>query len=265
MITKIGVSEITMRIVRFKDGPIDLSAIRRFSDIVRNTVPKFKGAVSLVTQNTSATLAMTREHLAEAQYRLVATQNALDKANRDLAEVRRQAQRFRFQSLHDSLTSLPNRSSIQECLENFIHDYAQTDTKLAVLFIDIDKFKLVNDIHGHAVGDKVIQIVSARISHAIRGNDRVGRLGGDEFLCLIANAISNENTVQITQKIFEAVRKPIQIGETKLSIKASIGIATYPDNGVDSQSLIKKADAAMYLAKRSGAAFAFYDSANEKL
>jgi diguanylate cyclase (GGDEF)-like protein len=254
-----------MRIVRFKEGPIDFSTVRQLSKTVRKNLFKFKGVNELFTRNTNLTVGLVKEHLAAVEYRLATTQNALDKANSDLAEVRRQAQRYRFQSLHDSLTSLPNRLSIQECLDNFIHDYAETDNKLAVLFIDIDKFKLVNDMHGHAVGDKVIQIVSARISHAIRGDDRVGRLGGDEFLCLIANAINNENTAQVTQKLVEAVRRPIHIGETKLTIEASIGVAIYPDNGVDSQSLIKRADAAMYVAKRSGAKFAFYDSANEKL
>ncbi len=210
--------------------------------------------------NQASSLLAERSHRARLEHQLAITQVAFAKACSDLVEARQQAQHFRFQSLHDSLTALPNSLSIHECLEAFLKDYASTDYKLAVLFIDIDNFKLVNDVHGHAVGDQVLQIVSARVLHAVRGEDRVGRLGGDEFLCLIANANSRENTSRIAQQIFDAVLAPIQIGSARLTVHASIGIAFSPDDGIDSNSLIKRADAAMYRAKRSRSVHAFYDA-----
>jgi diguanylate cyclase len=246
-----------------RDGSIDFSTFKRMHNRVRDWLPKDKGLGKPFSQDATAAIteiAAVREQLARAELQLSTAQTALAKASSDLIDARQQAQHFRFQSLHDSLTTLPNRLSIQECLDTFIKDYAKTDFKLAILFIDIDKFKSINDVHGRLIGDEVIQIVSARISHAVRSNDKVGRLGGDEFLCLIANAISADNTARIAKQIYEAVREPIQIGDVRLIINTSIGIAFSPDDGVNSQSLMAKADAAMYRAKKSDSRFEFYDS-----
>ncbi len=209
----------------------------------------------------SNTLALMVEssHRAHLERQLVTTQMALAKACADLIETKKQAQHFRFQSLHDSLTTLPNSLSIHEYLETFLKDYGVTESRLAVLFIDIDDFKSINDLHGHWVGDEVLQIVSARINHAIRAEDKVGRLGGDEFLCLIANASSRENVAKIAVQIFDAVREPIQVGSLKMVVFASIGIAFNPDDSVDAEGFIKRADSAMYRAKRLRTAYEFFD------
>jgi diguanylate cyclase len=207
----------------------------------------------------SYSLKVAREQVSRLEAQLLSTQAALALAEQGLLNARRQTQHFRSQSLHDSLTKLPNRLSIQSYLEAFAKDYAKTDFKLAVLFIDIDKFKMVNDVHGHAIGDEVLQIISARIRRAIRSHDRLGRLGGDEFICLIANARSRENIARVADEISNVVRKPIQIGDVKLVLGASIGIAFSPEHGIDSESLMKKADIAMYRAKRSGDQFSFFD------
>ncbi len=204
-------------------------------------------------------LKVAREQVSRLEAQLLSTQAALETAEQGLLNARRQTQHFRSQSLHDSLTKLPNRLSIQSYLDAFAKDYAKTDFKLAVLFIDIDKFKMVNDVHGHAIGDEVLQIIAARIRRAIRSHDRLGRLGGDEFICLIANARSRENIARVADEISNVVRKPIQIGDVKLVLGASIGIAISSEHGIDSESLMKKADIAMYRAKRSGDQFSFFD------
>jgi diguanylate cyclase len=206
-----------------------------------------------------------REHVSLLEDQLLLTQAALAIAERDLLNSRRQTQHFRSQSLHDSLTKLPNRLSIQGYLDVFLKDYAKTDFKLAVLFIDIDKFKIVNDVHGHPMGDEVLQIISARIRGSIRSNDRLGRLGGDEFVCLIANARSRENVARVAVQICNVVRKPIQIGDVQLVVGASVGIAFSPEHGIDSESLIKNADIAMYRAKRSGDTFSIFDPSLDAL
>jgi diguanylate cyclase (GGDEF)-like protein len=198
-------------------------------------------------------------HRALLERQLVTTQVALAKACSDLVEARQQAQHFRFQSLHDSLTALPNSVSIHKCLENSLKEYAPIKAKLAVMFIDIDNFKEINDQHGHLVGDEVLQIVSARISHAVRSEDRVGRLGGDEFLCLIGNDNSQENAGKIAVQIRDAVRDPIQIGTIRLVIQVSIGIAFSPGDALLADDLIGRADAAMYRAKRLKIGYAFFD------
>ncbi len=207
----------------------------------------------------SLALIVERSQRAHLERQLVTTQVALAKACTDLIETKQQAQYFRFQSLHDSLTTLPNSLSIHECLEVFLKDYGETKSKFAVLFIDIDHFKAINDLYGHWVGDEVLQIVSARIKHAVRAEDRVGRLGGDEFLCLIANATSRENTTKVAQQIFDAVRAPIQVGSLQMLVFASIGIAFSLENAAGAEELIQQADSAMYRAKRLKTAYEFFD------
>jgi diguanylate cyclase len=239
---------------------LKFSTIKKLPNSFLDVLQKHLVGSNHLTGSQNSSLLAERSHRVRLEHQLAITQVAFANACSDLAEARHQAQHFRFQSLHDNLTTLPNSLSIHECLEAFLKDYASTDYKLAVLFIDIDNFKLVNDVHGHAVGDRVLQIVSARILHSVRVEDRVGRLGGDEFLCLIAHAKSREDTARIAQQIFDAVLEPIQIGSVRLTVHASIGIAFSPDDGIDSDSLIKRADAAMYRAKRSRSVHAFYDA-----
>jgi diguanylate cyclase len=231
----------------------------RLRNAILSRVPRNLVRSDVLSGYKSNSLKAVREQVSHLEDQLLLTQAALALAEHDLLDARRQTQHFRSQSLHDSLTKLPNRLSIQGYLDVFLKDYAKTDFKLAVLFIDIDKFKIVNDVHGHAMGDEVLQIISARIRGSIRSNDRLGRLGGDEFICLIANARSRENIARVADQICNVVRKPIQIGDLKLIVGASVGIAFSPEHGIDSDSLIKNADIAMYRAKRSGDTFSIFD------
>jgi diguanylate cyclase len=237
----------------------DFTDLKRLSGNIRNWLWQRPVDDGRSQDEHQYALMIERTHRLCLERQLVTTQVALAKACTDLIETRRQAQHFRFQSLHDNLTTLPNSLSIHDLLESFLKDYGGSESRLAVLFIDIDDFKVINDRHGHGVGDSVLQIVSARIRHAVRAEDRVGRLGGDEFLCLIANASSKENIGKIATLIFDAVREPIQIGPTQLVVLASIGIAFSCANAANAEILIRQADSAMYRAKRAKTAHEIFD------
>jgi len=130
---------------------------------------------------------------------------------------------------------------------------------LAVLYLDLDTFKPINDEHGHDVGDEVLKIVAARLSRAVRGDDTMSRLGGDEFACLPAAFLSWDQLGHLACKLIEVVSAPLTIGALKLAVHASIGIAVYPTDGKTAAELLKSADAAMYRAKRDRTGYAFFD------
>jgi diguanylate cyclase (GGDEF)-like protein len=205
---------------------------------------------------------LTRQaaQITELEQQLAQSDAALRMVRTELLEAQKEVRYFRFQSSHDGLTTLPNSVSIREYLEDFLKDTWLVTSDLAVLFMDIDNFKTVNDVYGHTVGDEVLQIVAARVKHAIRGNDRVGRLGGDEFLCLIANAHSQESVTKIVVQILEAVSAPIQIEKFKIVVHSSIGISFCSANASTADRVIRQADAAMYRAKRLKLGYAYFDA-----
>jgi GGDEF domain-containing protein len=151
-----------------RSGSLDFSDLRRMLGNFRNWLMQRLARDNDARDRNNLALMVERSHRAHLERQLVTTQVALAKACTELIETKQQAQHFRFQSLHDSLTTLPNSISIHQCLQAFLREYGAAEGKLAVLFIDIDNFKAVNDLHGHWVGDEVLQIVSARINHAIR-------------------------------------------------------------------------------------------------
>jgi diguanylate cyclase len=202
-----------------------------------------------------------RTYRGNLERQLAASQAALAKTYGELTEAKKQVQHFRSQSLRDGLTALPNSLSIRECLDRFLEDGRSTQSQIGVLFIDLDNFKSINDLYGHAVGDEVLKIVSARMKHAVRIDDRVGRLGGDEFLCLISKTGSKEGAAKVAAQILDAVRAPIQIRSLKMIMHASIGIAFFPTNASTAEGLIRRADTAMYRAKRLKTGFEFFDEA----
>jgi diguanylate cyclase len=137
--------------------------------------------------------------------------------------------------------------------------HALSGTRLAVMFIDLDGFKPINDTHGHAAGDALLRIVANRLSHAVRTHDLVSRLGGDEFACLIAGIDTSEQALALAVKLREAVRAPCRIGHQMVHVDASIGIVVDMAGAGDSEDLLLKADMAMYRAKRERTGIAFYD------
>jgi diguanylate cyclase (GGDEF)-like protein len=155
-------------------------------------------------------------------------------------------------AFHDPLTGLPNRKLLLDYLSlNILQARRQRD-KLAVFFIDLDRFKNINDSLGHSAGDKVLQAVAARVKGAMREADSVGRMGGDEFVVVTPSLASVEDAVHVAQKVRDAIRTPIQVDHRELFVSASMGIAMYPADGEDAESLLKNADTAMYRAKNAG-------------
>jgi two-component system, cell cycle response regulator len=152
-------------------------------------------------------------------------------------------------ALYDSMTGLPNRGLFDDRLAHAIALATRHAWTLAVMFLDLDRFKCINDTHGHAVGDGVLKEVAKRLLQHARDEDTVCRNGGDEFLYVIMNPQGGENIQRIAESLVKAIGQPIDMGELQPVIKASIGIAIYPDNGTTGEQLIRNADAAMYRAK----------------
>jgi diguanylate cyclase (GGDEF)-like protein len=147
------------------------------------------------------------------------------------------------------MTGLPNRELFNDRLAHAIALATRHSWTLAVMFLDLDRFKCINDTHGHAVGDGVLKEVAKRLLQHARDEDTVCRNGGDEFLYILMNPQGSENIQRIAEVLVKAIGQPIDMGELQPVIKASIGIAIYPDNGTTGEQLIRNADAAMYRAK----------------
>jgi diguanylate cyclase (GGDEF)-like protein/PAS domain S-box-containing protein len=155
---------------------------------------------------------------------------------------------------HDALTDLPNRLLFQEHLEQALARAQRGDLAVAVLFVDLDDFKLVNDSYGHTTGDELLRVVAARLREAVRASDVVARLGGDEFLVLVADidlATAADAAERVAENIRTAVRAPVVLGPGELYAHASIGAALYPADAASADELLSKADIAMYRAKQS--------------
>ena len=162
----------------------------------------------------------------------------------------------------DPLTHLPNRVLLLDRLAHALANAKRHGGRLALLFLDLDNFKQINDSHGHAVGDEVLRLVAKRLAAAVRAADTVSRHGGDEFLILLGEVSQVSDAALIARKLIAALAAPCSVGEHMLALTASIGIGLYPDDGNDAATLIARADAAMYRAKRHGSgSFAFHGQA----
>jgi len=153
---------------------------------------------------------------------------------------------------HDELTSLPRRELFNERVAISVAAAYQRGGKMAVMFIDVDRFKKINDSLGHAVGDEVIELVGRRLRHCVRGSDMVARMGGDEFTVLLEDIADEGDAAVVAKKIIDAFVDPLTVAGRKLFVTASVGVAAYPRDGSDADTLVKNADAAMYLAKEKG-------------
>ncbi|HPB74329.1 MAG TPA: GGDEF domain-containing protein, partial [Chromatiaceae bacterium] len=153
---------------------------------------------------------------------------------------------------HDVLTDLPNRSLFCERVDQALALAKRHATKLAVLFIDLDWFKPVNDTWGHQVGDLLLQAVAERMRQRVRAADTLGRLGGDEFVVLLSDLASTECAMRVAEDLRLALARPFVIEGHELAISASIGMALYPEHGATVDELASHADAAMYRAKEDG-------------
>ena len=183
---------------------------------------------------------------------------ALAQARAELLGTQVGERRARYLSLHDGLTSLPNREHLRERLDQILAQADPGGAAIAVLYLDLDDFKAINDAHGHDIGDELLRIVAARLTRTIRAEDVVGRMGGDEFVCVVTGMRGREQLSSLARKLFRAVSAPLKVGDLNLRVQPSIGIALGPDDGATVDSLLKSADAAMYHAKQHHTGHAFF-------
>ncbi|HEX5855404.1 MAG TPA: sensor domain-containing diguanylate cyclase, partial [Thermoanaerobaculia bacterium] len=162
------------------------------------------------------------------------------------------AQRVEYLAYHDGLTSLPNRGLFSKMLSQAIGAARRYDRRLAVLFLDLDRFKNINDTLGHEAGDQLLQEVARRLKACLRESDAVARLGGDEFVILLPELHEEKDVTAVARKILSAIARPFVLLGHEFRVTTSIGIGTYPGDGLDEQTLMKNADIAMYRAKEEG-------------
>jgi diguanylate cyclase (GGDEF)-like protein/PAS domain S-box-containing protein len=170
----------------------------------------------------------------------------------NIDERKRVQEDMRRRAMHDQLTGLPNRAMFMESLEHAVRKGRRRHTRFSVLFVDLDKFKEVNDTMGHHAGDELLKSVSERLQAAVRQSDLVARLGGDEFVVLIEEHGGPEEVMIVAQKIMDMLVRPVLIDWREVAVSGSIGIASFPEDADDVASLMKNADAAMYQAKERG-------------
>ncbi|ARJ68222.1 hypothetical protein WV31_17275 [Magnetospirillum sp. ME-1] len=170
----------------------------------------------------------------------------------DVTELRRDDQRIRHIAFHDALTDLPNRTLLRDRLEHALATAVRARSPVALMFLDLDGFKAVNDTLGHEIGDFVLKEVAVRMVDSVRTTDTVSRLGGDEFVVLLENPNGRDEIIEIANRIIAAINRPMVFGDKVARVGTSIGIGLFPDDADDAETLLTNADAAMYVAKKSG-------------
>ncbi|HEU5339145.1 MAG TPA: EAL domain-containing protein, partial [Sulfuricaulis sp.] len=171
---------------------------------------------------------------------------------RDISERMQAQERLQYLAHHDSLTGLPNRAMFLERLDHALTRARWTSRPLAVLFLDLDRFKNINDTLGHDIGDSALRVAAQRLLDSVREGDTVARLGGDEFTVLLEDLASTDDVPVVAQKILESVSQPFEVEDREFVMTTSIGISLYPSDGDDSLNLLRNADTAMYRAKEMG-------------
>jgi diguanylate cyclase (GGDEF)-like protein len=171
---------------------------------------------------------------------------------RDVSQIKRAEEAFRHDAFHDTLTGLPNRALFSDRLRQAMAAAQRCATKVGIMFMDLDRFKSVNDTLGHGAGDELLKLVSSRLRGRVRAQDTVSRLAGDEFMVLITNLKSDEAAVYVAESILDTMQLPFRIEDHALKVGASIGVSLYPDHGDEPDELMKHADVALYQAKEEG-------------
>lgn len=174
--------------------------------------------------------------------------------NETLERLDNSQEQLRQLATRDPLTGLPNRALLLERLDHALARARRSQLGVAVLFLDLDRFKHINDSLGHELGDHLLQAVADRLAHTLRGSDTVGRLGGDEFLIIVEEVREPKEAIQVADRILTTLARPVEIGGHQLHTGASIGISLWPADGEDSTKLLRTADIAMYAAKAAGGA-----------
>jgi diguanylate cyclase (GGDEF)-like protein len=189
----------------------------------------------------------------------------VDKLRLEQNSLQKVVSKMEYMAYHDYLTGLPNRWSFEINLKSALVEAKQTNSLLAVLFLDLDRFKLINDSLGHAIGDRLLKDVSKRIQLTLREGDCIARQGGDEFILYFSGLSSKEDVQQIVTSLHKSIQAPFKIYDREYFISSSIGISLFPTNGLEWEELIQQADIAMYTAKETGGnGFQWYNSAKQQ-
>ena len=223
------------------------------AEMALSSIVRVEGDVQVCAEDLHAvneSLAQGVADLRTTEDALVATRAALAVSKASLAESKEAENEARMEALHDAATGLPNRVHFNSQLTHSMAHVKRHGMKLAVMFLDVDKFKAINDTHGHAAGDAVLLAVSKRLASRCRGEDMVCRNGGDEFLYLVM--CPGDDIAKIAESVIDDLARPVAFGDLQLSVGSSIGIAIYPGDGRTADELVNQADAAMYEAKRTG-------------
>jgi diguanylate cyclase (GGDEF)-like protein len=210
-------------------------------------------AVEAKVQEAATELAAVNDALEDEIEERHALEDRLLESDDALAASRVQESRSRHDALHDATTGLPNMALFNDRLGNTLAQAQRHTRPFAVMFIDVDEFKQVNDIHGHDIGDRVLQIMAQRLQASVRGGDTASRRGGDEFVILALDTDA-PNAASLSARIGESVAQACHVDGVSLTVTASIGVALYPEDGSSAHELLKKADMAMYTVKRRTAA-----------
>ncbi|TDT63628.1 sensor domain-containing protein [Fonticella tunisiensis] len=181
-------------------------------------------------------------------------------SNTDISERKQMESKLKYMAYYDPLTDLPRRDVLMDRIKAAVADAKVNGNKLAVLFVDLDNFKTINDSLGHHTGDKLLKKIAKKLTMCLRESDMVSRVGGDEFVILLPDIISVDDTDKVASGILELFNQPIKINSHELDVTGSIGIAIYPDHGKSERAILKNADIAMYKAKERGKnSFQYFD------
>src|ERR1700735_391050 len=247
-------------------APILASEFRTFNrcldDAIAGAVSEYsqlKDTQTIATDTATINADYGIPELKQLETELTESKIALADAAAALSTAQQHAREAQSRALHDSLTGLPNRELFNDRLTHAIALADRHDWSLAVMFLDLDQFKSLNDSHGHTTGDAALKTIAQRLMLYVRDEDTVCRNGGDEFLYLLMNPRGKKNVEHIANSVLRTLAQPVSIADVALTIKASIGIAIYPEHGASGGQLIAKADAAMYSGKQRSRGVEFFD------
>ncbi|HDR4571357.1 sensor domain-containing protein [Bacillus cytotoxicus] len=244
-----------------------------FSIVIDRDKPKFAAAIQNAKEKVSTSFEILANYNRQAySFNLTIVPIILNEQVtgiyilvKDITEMKRQQEQIHYLAFHDSLTTLGNRAFFQRKLEDYIKQSEINDRKFALLFIDINRFNLINDTLGHKAGDIVLREVATRLQPCIPQDTPLARIGGDEFTILIRNATDKESLLDLCNELIHTVKKPMQVHNHTYHLSLSIGIAIYPEAGTDTTLLFQHADIAMHDAKlKTEHAISFYDESLSK-